>query len=178
MRCPNCGQELRASAREGISVGECPQCGGAWFDRGELRRARDSADEDLRWLDFDLLAGEENATGTPSDRECPKCGSRLQSRRYMESNVVVDVCPAEHGVWLDAGEFTRIIDYLENLLVTSSSQEYARSALEELKEVVTGPKDRVSEMRDFFAVVRLLRYRIGAEHPRVAQTLTDLGGRL
>jgi hypothetical protein len=75
-------------------------------------------------------------------------------------------------------EFTRIIDYLENLLVTSSSQEYARSALEELKDVVTGPKDRISEMKDFFAVVRLLRYRIGAEHPRVTETLTDLGGRL
>ena len=178
MTCPNCGQELRASAREGISVDECPQCGGTWFDRGELRRAKDSADEDLRWLDYDVLAGEEGSPGAPSDRQCPRCGSHMESRRYMESNVVVDVCPAEHGVWLDQGEFTRIIDYLENLLVTSTSQDYAKSALEELKEVVTGPKDPKSEMKDFFAVVRLLRYRIGAEHPKVAQTLTDLGGRL
>ncbi|HEX2064193.1 MAG TPA: zf-TFIIB domain-containing protein [Acidimicrobiales bacterium] len=178
MRCPNCGQELRASTREGVNVDECPQCGGTWFDRGELRRARDSADEDLRWLDFDVLAGEEAATGAQSDRKCPECGRRMEARTYMESSVVVDACPSQHGVWLDQGEFRRIIDYLEDLLVTSSSQDYARTALEELKEVVTGPGGRISEMKDFFAVVRLLRYRIGAEHPRVAQTLTDLGGRL
>ena len=178
MTCPNCGQELRASAREGVRVDECLHCGGIWFDRGELRRARDSADEDLRWLDVDVLAGEEGASAAQGDRRCPNCGTRMESRTYMESGVVVDACPSQHGVWLDVGEFTRIIDYLENVLVTSSSQDYARTALEELKEVVTGPKGRISEMKDFFAVVRLLRYRIGAEHPRVARTLTDLGGRL
>ena len=178
MRCPNCGSELRASSREGVAVDECPQCGGTWFDRGELSRAKESADEDLRWLDYDIFAEEEESKGVLSERLCPRCGSAMYSRTYMESSVVVDACPSRHGVFLDQGEFSRIIDYLENLLVTSTSQDYARNAVEELKEVVTGPKDRVSEMKDFFAVVRLLRYRIGAEHPRVAETLTDLGGRL
>ncbi len=176
--CPNCGHELRPATREGVAVEECPHCRGTWFDRGELRRAKDSADEDLRWLDFDLLAAEEGSTATSTERLCPRCGRPMESRAYMESSVVVDACPVQHGVWLDDGEFTRIIEYLEDLLVSSTSQEYAKDALEQLKEVVTGPKDRVSEVKDFFAVVRLLRYRVGAEHPRVAQLFTDLGGRL
>jgi uncharacterized protein len=34
--------------------------------------------------------------------KCPKCGVDLQERTFH--NVTVDVCPACHGTWLDAGE--------------------------------------------------------------------------
>ena len=34
--------------------------------------------------------------------KCPKCGGDLVEREF--SGVKVDVCPADNGMWLDAGE--------------------------------------------------------------------------
>ncbi|HET7622524.1 MAG TPA: zf-TFIIB domain-containing protein [Gemmatimonadaceae bacterium] len=53
-------------------------------ERAEVERARrDSAREE--WL-----------------MRCPKCGAELEERDIDQ--VKVDVCPAGHGTWLDAGE--------------------------------------------------------------------------
>jgi hypothetical protein len=39
---------------------------------------------------------------------CPKCGTRL-SEESLEK-VTVDVCPVCHGIWLDDGELTKVIE--------------------------------------------------------------------
>ena len=38
--------------------------------------------------------------------KCPKCGADLAEREF--SSIKVDVCPACHGMWLDAGEIDLI----------------------------------------------------------------------
>lgn len=38
---------------------------------------------------------------------CPKCGQEL--REQKRSGILVDVCPACKGVWLDRGELDKII---------------------------------------------------------------------
>ena len=46
---------------------------GRWFDRDELKRANESTDEDLRWLDFDPFAGEAEEPQAGQDaRLCPR----------------------------------------------------------------------------------------------------------
>jgi hypothetical protein len=46
MRCPKDGAALATIERAGVTVEECPQCGGVWFDKGEMetvaKREKDS----------------------------------------------------------------------------------------------------------------------------------------
>ena len=46
MRCPKDGTALASIDQHGVTVEECPQCGGLWFDKGELetiaKRDKDS----------------------------------------------------------------------------------------------------------------------------------------
>jgi Zn-finger nucleic acid-binding protein len=36
MRCPACDHELQPASRQAVAFGCCPQCRGAWLERGEL----------------------------------------------------------------------------------------------------------------------------------------------
>ena len=36
MHCPKCGMQLMEIKFRGLSVDKCPDCGGMWFDDGEL----------------------------------------------------------------------------------------------------------------------------------------------
>ena len=36
MNCPVDGTELKMGDRQGVEIDYCPQCRGAWLDRGEL----------------------------------------------------------------------------------------------------------------------------------------------
>jgi hypothetical protein len=36
MKCPKCGMDLQTMDFNGVSVDHCPNCGGTWFDKGEV----------------------------------------------------------------------------------------------------------------------------------------------
>jgi uncharacterized protein len=36
MRCPKCGADLVETDFHHIKIDKCPECGGIWFDRGEM----------------------------------------------------------------------------------------------------------------------------------------------
>ena len=38
MKCPKCGMDLQTIDFQGISVDHCPNCGGTWFDNGEVEQ--------------------------------------------------------------------------------------------------------------------------------------------
>jgi len=48
MRCPKDGTALVAIDRHGVTVDECPRCGGLWFDKGEVETV--AAREKDSWL--------------------------------------------------------------------------------------------------------------------------------
>jgi hypothetical protein len=50
---------------------------------------------------------------------CPKCGTRL-AEETLEA-VTVDVCPACHGLWLDDGELTKVIESKKGVLTAIRS---------------------------------------------------------
>jgi Zn-finger nucleic acid-binding protein len=158
-----------------VAVHDCPSCKGIWFERNELERAKDNADRSVRWIDFDVFSGAE-ASGEHGQRACPVCGEKMAVLVYPDSHVKIDVCLTDHGVWLDAGEFRRIIKELDELTDRMSAKEYEHVAARELKEIVTGGHEsRFSEIRDFLAVFRLLEMRLGLKHPQIAKTVTILG---
>lgn len=36
MKCPNCGEILVMTDRNGVEIDYCPKCRGVWLDKGEL----------------------------------------------------------------------------------------------------------------------------------------------
>lgn len=174
MICPDCQSTLRQVDLQGVKIDECPQCRGRWFDRDELRKAKDRRDEDLRWLDFDPFGGEVGEEPAGKGPLCPRDSVGMGSIAYETSAVRVDKCSECHGVWLGHGEFEKIVRHLEKEVDAETAEEYRHEAGHQLAQVFTGPEGPVSEMRDFFAVLHLLRQRLGVEHRELQGVIDHL----
>ena len=48
MRCPKCGESLKARSFQIIEIDQCTGCGGIWLDAGELEQVADK--EEGSWL--------------------------------------------------------------------------------------------------------------------------------
>ena len=156
-----------------VKIDECPQCQGMWFDQGEFHAAKDQADPDLNWMDFDIWKHEDRFQISTHPLKCPKDGKPMVAVDYDETGVEIDVCAECRGVWLDKGEFAKIIAALVQELETKDVSDYVKASLEEAREVVTGPDKFASEWKDFTTVLRLLQYRIFSEKPRLLTELID-----
>ncbi|HVV35483.1 MAG TPA: zf-TFIIB domain-containing protein [Acidimicrobiales bacterium] len=167
MRCPNDGETLVAATLDRVEVNDCPKCGGIWFERDALTRAKDNADDFVRWIDSDVFAAAE-ASDDETTKACAQCGEPMRTFVYPHSDVRVEACVADHGVWLDKGEFDKIVSELDGMTNAMSVGDYAHATVDQLKEVFRPHESRWSEVKDFFAVFKLLEARFGTEHPGVA----------
>lgn len=175
MNCPNCSAALQETDYRGVRIDECAACHGRWFDRDELRRAKDRADDDLRWLDFDPFARDAESGAEASDgRVCPKCSLAMGVIPYATSGVVIDKCKTCHGIWLNHDEFEKIVAHLEDTLLSETSSQYLRDAEKQFAQIVTGHEGVVAEARDFLTVTRLLEMRLSVEHPKIVNAILRL----
>ena len=174
MQCPQCDTQLQRRTIRTVEVDECFDCKGVWFDIDELRKAKDDADADLQWMDFDLWKHPERFHVTSKPLACPRCAVDMAAIEYDTTGVEVNSCPKCEGVWLDAGEFEKIIASLTEELLSKDVPAYIRASLEEAKEILSGPESFVSEWKDFLTVLRLLDYRILIENPNVRRLLVHL----
>ena len=175
MKCPKCDGELESKTFKKVKIDECSKCGGMWFEHDELKRAKDSADEDLRWLDFDIFEEKEHKySKKDSNRICPRDESKLETLTYSDSKINIEVCPVCHGIWLDKGEFEKIINYLEKRVDSTSSGEYAKDLVREFEEMLKKPEHLSSEAKDFMAILRLAEKRIEAEHSNISFAIANI----
>lgn len=172
MNCPRCKGELQTQLIGTAAVDECQRCKGLWFDADELRRAKDHVHPDLNWMDFELWKHKDRFRVLTKALKCPECEIPMVTLDYDQTAITIDYCPECQGVWLDGGEFRKIIDALMHELDQKSAAEYLRTSLEEAREILTGPEGLISEWRDLLTVIGLLEYRLFVEHPRLLQTLT------
>ena len=105
MDCIRCHVPMKAVMANGVEIDQCQDCGGIWFDLGELD-----------WLvDIPKLAIEDkrNAHGDVDDTKrapCPRCGgtgNMIQLAR-LDSEFHIDACPTCSGRWLDGGELNTL----------------------------------------------------------------------
>jgi len=103
MRCPACRTELVVVEREAIEVDWCLECGGLWFDEGELELLGEKAGR--------VLDPEDLGVATPSNpeapRRCPRCPRRMEKIALADGRLI-DRCRS-HGIWLDRGELAEIV---------------------------------------------------------------------
>jgi Zn-finger nucleic acid-binding protein len=173
-RCPKCEADLTPKNIGPVEVDECEKCKGIWFDKDELRQAKDITDSDLNWMDFEIWKHEKDFKARETHILCPNCKKHTHAIDYGSTPIEVDYCDYCKGVWLDKGEFQKIIDALTTELLTKSFSEYIGASIEEAKEVVTGPESLISEWKDLVTVLRMMQYRMFVEHPKLLKTITSV----
>lgn len=176
MKCPIDQTELQERTVGPVKLDICPRCAGSWHDVDELRVLKDrEAGGDYRWIDVELWRDPEQFRA-PEQRglPCPRDGARLTTMEYGETSVVVDACPTCHGIWLDRGEYEKIIEDLDRRVNTQSLGDYLSDLREEFLEVLSGPEGSLSEFKDLDRVLYLMQLRFAAEHPGIAAILRSL----
>ena len=166
MDCPRCRIPLTDNSFKDVNFEECPQCHGIWVHKQtDISQTKDQLVPDLVWMDFNIWQHEDKFTVSKHPIDCPKCGIGLVGLMYQETDVEIDFCIQCEGVWLDKGEFNKIITALTKQSETMNFNEYLRASLNEAGELITGDKNLSEEWRDFTTILRLMQYRLYAEKP-------------
>lgn len=120
MKCPIDRTDLVRRRYEGdITIDLCPTCRGAWLDPGELEaieeaHERDHVEELARMADLGYNAYELAQQKSGRTLRCPGCDAEMEAREYARcSQVMIDVCPEDHGIWLDRGELEALEIFFE-----------------------------------------------------------------
>lgn len=188
MDCPKCkNQKLSEKMRIGdVVVDRCPSCAGLWFQRDELRLAKDKKAPEARWVDvelkdksvdwfsLELWKDKLKFRAKRGKRLCSTCKTPLYRVNYGDSPVEIEVCGICSGVWLDRGEFEKIIDYVEKKADYEVLHNYAKNLLQETKEIFVGPDSVKSEAKDLLMLVKLLKYKLAVQYPELAKLFSSL----
>jgi Zn-finger nucleic acid-binding protein len=174
MKCPLCKIEMSQRSFKNIEFDVCPKCKGIWFDKNELGKAKDAADKDLNWMDFEIWKHKDKFKISPRKLVCPKCKQVLVTINYGNTNIKIDYCPACAGTWLDKGEFKKIIKALNDELLSKPFSGYIKASIREAEEIFTGDESFLSEWKDFVTVLHLMETRFFVEHPWLQNEMTAI----
>lgn len=93
----------------------CRQCGGIWFDRGELDDVLRAALNQPRAVgDLDPRAGTPTTRFPPRGLACPRCDGATLAQAVFGgvSSIELDGCPQCAGHWADGGELDALVRFL------------------------------------------------------------------
>lgn len=176
MKCPN-NHELNQEIKIGnVALDRCETCEGLWFDRDELRQAKDSQDESgsTQWFDIEISYDEKNSPVRQDSKPCPSCHVPLYNIRYGDSEIHVDACKSCEGIWLEKDGFNTILDFVQRKSADALLNTYLQSLLKEGKEIFTGPESLRSEIKDFVIVLKLMQFKLVFGNPTLTAILMSL----
>jgi uncharacterized protein len=120
MKCPSCKNPLREKNAGEITLDLCHGgCGGIWFDAAELERISVSAPAATTLHTIWHIPRSNVQLTEP--RLCPRCPEQVLYRKWFSDlkQVEIDQCPECGGIWLDAGEFSRVYEEVKSSRETS-----------------------------------------------------------
>jgi len=176
MFCPNCKkEELKDIKFYGSEINICNKCSGIWFDEDELRKSKDKKDENIRWIDVDLFNEDIRDLDIKlSKKISPKCGIPMYEVNYFKNekdNIRVNLCKKCHGIWLNKGDFGKIIEKLRKRGDYDILNNYANSLSQETKDIFIGPDGFKSEFLDVLIVLKLFKYKFLVENQNLSNLI-------
>jgi Zn-finger nucleic acid-binding protein len=110
--------------RSGIEVDYSPDCGGVWFDSGELELLLESMELDGTGFTTDEIMRLDEAKVDEKKRRCPICNTKMKKVIIgNNTEVLIDACPKGHGLWFDGGELGQVIQQLIDTQPTSGDKQ-------------------------------------------------------
>jgi Zn-finger nucleic acid-binding protein len=114
--CPHCEKPLQTININGtVLIERCEYCFGLFFDPGEIDILLEStipnvSDANRQYLD-NINKDRHQANKKVKYIKCPVCRTFMNRRVFgHRSGVVVDRCK-NHGIWLDSGEITHLMEW-------------------------------------------------------------------
>jgi len=91
-----------------VEIDHCTECGGIWFDAGELELLLGEPEKAKQLLDSFKV----DSTSPEKLRKCPICDRKLQKVIVGsgQPKLLIDKCRTGDGLWLDKGELQNILD--------------------------------------------------------------------
>ena len=165
--CPRCKRELRSLKIDTTHVRECEMCGGFWASTETFEDLCADKEQQSAVLNF--------ISAKPADRQtspapisyvpCPDCKQLMNRSNFARvSGVIIDLCK-HHGVWFDADELPKIIDFIDKGGL-SRSREKEKIALEEER----------GRLRDEQRKLEMMERRSGGGRFDNAEAGTGIGG--
>lgn len=120
IHCPKCETALkRVELEPSLMIDKCPDCKGAWLDKGELAAITGVPDSVFRWK-------EALDSGTPTEHSCPACPQEtsetvLKEVRFSAQGMKlkIDLCSLCTGLFLDDGELPAFHEMIKKLRVAA-----------------------------------------------------------
>ena len=114
--CPRCTKVLVEKTVAEITVEGCPECGGAWFDKGELDDVAKRDPSALGVIDDAFAPSGRERTGAMRDLRCPVCLARLDTFEFKHfPGITLDGCGKCRGIWAEDGELRQIAERIKKL---------------------------------------------------------------
>lgn len=109
LKSPVSGALLQEVTINNVTLFKDPEQGGYWLRVDALQALTEMQETPI----LEVHTGE--TLQEHRGRFCPEDGSPLMEFEFEEhSGVKMDICQRCGGLWLDAGEITRLMDYLNN----------------------------------------------------------------
>jgi Zn-finger nucleic acid-binding protein len=110
--CPRCEAGLIGTELAGVRLDLCDRCTGTFVTAETLRAV---VEEPAVLMELRALAPRGGNAWAERGRvyvKCPVCETLMNRRQYASgAQVVVDWCK-HHGVWFDAGELSKVLDFV------------------------------------------------------------------
>ncbi|MEO8042644.1 MAG: zf-TFIIB domain-containing protein [Acidobacteriota bacterium] len=113
--CPRCKVELQSLKIDATTIRECLRCGGFWTSVETFENLCADKEQQSAVMHYAAAKPRDHDAATPiSYVPCPDCKQLMNRSNFARSSgVIIDLCK-QHGVWFDANELPKIIDFIDN----------------------------------------------------------------
>ncbi|MGB9735413.1 MAG: zf-TFIIB domain-containing protein [bacterium] len=125
MKCPNCDIEMNQCSVEltpgtSVTVDQCHECGGVWFDRNELYQFREIPDTILE-IDREKLA---KPVSVKEHLNCPVCHTPMfkYTDPIFKNMVVFMLCKNCGGIWMNSSEVMNYAEFRKHFNKNDAAQ--------------------------------------------------------
>lgn len=110
--CPRCKIKLQLLQIQDITLRECQKCGGFWADAQTFESICAEKENQANVLFFVANKDFPQQNVSVNYVPCPDCKNLMNRNNFARSSgVILDICK-RHGVWFDAEELPKIIEFI------------------------------------------------------------------
>ncbi len=139
--CAKCSGTLGEVQVGDVTLERCDQCQGLFFDTGELARVLTDGKLGSIPTEHADRTSEGGSPGDGAQATCPRCQIPMGHLAPAGGRFAYDLCPACHGLWLDAGELAHleqanVSSQLEAGKDADTKRRRAAAVVEELEKLI------------------------------------------